>query len=61
MASKAVAARPELPATPAAQRLGRLAAPTAQIAWRVAGIEDAFVSLGEETGSSSENTQSSHP
>jgi Icc-related predicted phosphoesterase len=29
--------------------------------WRVAGIEDAIVSLGEETGSSSENTQSSYP
>ena len=40
MASKAVAARREpLPATAAAQRLGRLGAPTVQIAWRVAGIE----------------------
>jgi hypothetical protein len=40
MASKAVAARPEpLPETAAAQRLGRLGAPTVQIAYRVAGIE----------------------
>ena len=40
MASKAVAARSEpLPATAAAQRLGRLGAPIVQIAYRVAGIE----------------------
>ena len=40
MASKTAAARPEpLPATAAAQRLGRLGSPTAQIAYRIAGIE----------------------
>ena len=40
MASKTVAARREpLPTTAAAQRLGRLGAPTAQIAWRIGGIE----------------------